>query len=284
METVLRSATREVALGPDRPFVLIGERINPTGRKALARELAEGDYDRVRADAVKQEGAGAQMLDVNAGVPGLDEAAVLSRLVEIVQEEVDLPLAIDSSVATALTAALERCNGKPLINSVTGEEERLETVLPVVAAAGAAVIGLTHDESGISMDPGERLGIARRIVERAGAHGVPAEDVVIDPLAMSVGADPEAARVALETIRLVRAELGCNLTLGASNISFGLPGRTGLNATFLAMAIDAGLTSAIANPMTEQVRNAILATDVLLARDPFARQWIALHRQQSTTP
>jgi len=283
METVLRSATRETRIGPDQPFVIIGERINPTGRRALAAELSVGDFDRVRADARNQAAAGARMLDVNAGVPGVDEAELLVRLVEVVQDEVDVPLSIDSSVAEALTAALPMCTGKPLVNSVTGEEERLARILPVVAETGAAVIALAHDEGGISMDPHERLAIARRIVERAGEHGVAAEDVIIDPLAMSVGADPQAARVALETIRLVRSELGNNLTLGASNISFGLPGRAALNATFLAMAVEAGLTSAIANPLSEGVRTAILATDVLLARDPFARSWIGMHRQVEAT-
>lgn len=283
METVVRSASQELVIGPDRPFTVIGERINPTGRKAMAAELAAGNFERVRSDARRQAAAGAGMLDVNAGVPGVDEAELLAELVRVVQDETDLPLSIDSSVAEALAAALPVCAGKPLVNSVTGEEERLAAMLPVVAEAGAAVIGLTHDENGISMDPRERLAIAERIIERAGEYGVPPQDVIIDPLAMSVGADPQAARVALETIRLVHSELGSNLTLGASNISFGLPGRASLNAAFLAMAIQAGLTSAIANPLTESVRTSALATDVLLARDPFARSWIGLHRQKEAT-
>lgn len=278
METTLASAGRQVVIGPDRPFVIIGERINPTGRRALAAELQQGDFERVRADALAQIEAGAAMLDVNAGVPGADEPRLLIEVVERVQEVADVPLSIDSSVADALAAALPRCRGKPLVNSVTGESERLERILPLVKQHGAAVIGLAHDEKGPSADPRERLRVARRIVERAADHGIPAEDVIIDPLAMTVAADPEAGRVALETIRLVRQELGNNLTLGASNVSFGLPARPQLNAAFLALAMAVGLTSAIANPLSEPTRWSVMAADVLLARDPHGMAWIRRHR------
>jgi 5-methyltetrahydrofolate--homocysteine methyltransferase len=281
VETTLRSASREVVIGPERPFALIGERINPTGRKVLAAELERGDLERVRADARAQVEAGAVILDVNAGVPGVDEAELLVEMIRAVEEVTDLPLSLDSSVPAALEAAMEVCKGKPLVNSVTGEEERLEKLLPLVKRSGAAVIGLVHDEAGISMDPEERLRIARRIVERAADHGIPAEDVVIDPLAMTVGANPDAGRVTLETIRLVSRELGNNLTLGASNASYGLPGRSVLNATFLAMAMGAGLRSAIANPLAAEVRETVLAADLFLGRDRYARAWIQAQRRKT---
>lgn len=280
MDTILESPAKKVNIGPQSPFVIIGERINPTGRKALARELQEGNMERVVADVLAQVGAGAAMLDVNAGVPGADEAALLVRLVEMVQETTDVPISIDSSVVAALEAALPAVPGKPLVNSVTGEEERLESILPLVGRHGAAVIGLAHDEAGPSMDPEERLRVARKIVQRASDHGIPPQDVIIDPLAMTVGADPNAANVALETIRLVRQELGNNLTLGASNISFGLPDRQIVNAAFLALAMGAGLTSAIANPLAEGARLTVLAGDLLLARDPYGMAWIQEHRKQ----
>ena len=279
METVLRSATTEVVIGPDRPFVLIGERINPTGRKLMAAELKDGNLDRVRADAIAQVEAGAALLDVNAGVPGVNEGELLVSIVRAVQESVNVPLCIDSSVIEALQVALPMCGGKPLVNSVTGEDERLAALLPLIKEHGAAVIGLAHDERGISMDPVDRFRAARHIVERAVEHGIAPEDVLIDPLAMSVGADPMAPAVALETIRLVRREMGNNLTLGASNISFGLPGRARLNAAFLSMAMEAGLSCAIANPLSEEARLALLAGDVLLGRDRFARSWIKTHRE-----
>jgi len=247
METVLESATKKVVIGPDKPFVIIGERINPTGRKVLATQLEAGDFTTVEQDAVSQLEAGAVMLDVNAGVPGADEAKMLVGLVELVQELTDAPLSIDSAMDSALAAALPVCQGKPLVNSVNGEEERLETILPLIQERRAAVIGLAFDESGPSMDPEERFRIAKLIVERAADHGIPPEDVLIDPLAMTVGAEPQAAVVALETIRLVRQELGNNMTIGASNISFGLPGRKIINNSFLALAMAAGLTSAITN-------------------------------------
>ena len=280
MQTILESPSDKGVIGPDSPFVIIGERINPTGRKALAREIQEGNLERVVADALAQVDAGAAMLDVNAGVPGADEPALLVQLVKMVQETSTVPISIDSSVVAALEAALPVCQGKPLVNSVTGEEERLESVLPLVARHGAAVIGLAHDEAGPSMDPAERLQVARKIVQRAADHGIPAEDVIIDPMAMTVGADPQGANAALETIRLVRQELGSNLTLGASNISFGLPDRKIINATFLALAMGAGLTSAIANPLAEGARSTVMAADLLLARDPYGMAWIQEHRKR----
>lgn len=278
METVVESRTRKVVIGPDRPFTIIGERINPTGRKVLAAELLLGDFTRVIADAEGQVESGASMLDVNAGLPGTDEADLLARLVEQVQEVTDVPLSIDSSIATALAAGLEAAHGKPLVNSVTGEEEKLEAILPLVARRRAAVIGLTLDEAGPSSDPAERLRIARRIVARAADHGIPAEDLVLDPLAMTVGAEPQAALVTLETLRLIREELGANTTLGASNISFGLPRRRALNASFLALAAGSGLTSAIANPLDTEAMRAVRACDALLARDPYGMEWIRAHR------
>ncbi len=281
METVLESKKQKVVIGPDRPFAIIGERINHTGRKKLAQELREGNLDRVLSDAEAQVQAGAAMLDVNAGVPGADEAALLVKILRMVQEIVDLPLSIDSSVVEALEAALPEYQGKALVNSVTGEEERLEKLLPLVKKHGAAVIGLAHDEAGVSMNPEDRLRAARRIVERAADHGIASENVLIDPLVMPVGAEPTAAAVALETARLVRQELGNNLTCGASNVSFGMPGRKLLNAAFLPMAMQAGLTSAITNPLTVEVRKAVLAADVLLGRDAYARTWIQVHREEN---
>jgi 5-methyltetrahydrofolate--homocysteine methyltransferase len=280
VETVLESKKRKTIIGPDRAFVVIGERINPTGRKKLAEELLGGNLDRVRADAQAQAKAGASMLDVNAAVPGADEAALLVELVRTVQDVTDLPLSIDSSVAEALEAALPVYEGKALVNSVTAEEERMERVLPLVKRFGAAVIGMSMDESGIPVDPEARLGAARRIVERASDHGIPSEDVVIDPLVMALATDPKSVEVTLETIRLVRRELGCNLTCGASNVSFGMPGRRGINAAFLPMTMYAGLTSAITNPLVPEVRIAIQASDALLGRDPYGVQWLKARREE----
>ncbi|MGB6364495.1 MAG: dihydropteroate synthase [Thermoanaerobaculia bacterium] len=279
METILESPSKSVVIGPDQPFVIIGERINPTGRKALAAQLQEGNFDMVRADATAQVEAGAGMLDVNSGVPGADEAKLLVEMVEIVQKIVDVPLSLDSSVAAALAAALPVCQGKPLVNSVTGEEERLEQLLPLIKQRGAAVIGLALDEEGPSNDPAVRFTIAKKIVERAADHGIPPEDVIIDPLVMTVGADQQAALVTLETIRRVRQEMGNNLTVGASNVSFGLPGRPVLTAAFLALAMGAGLTSAIANPLSAESGLTVKACDLLLGRDPHGMAWIKAHRK-----
>jgi 5-methyltetrahydrofolate--homocysteine methyltransferase len=282
VDTVLRSRGGEVVISAERPFVVIGERINPSGRKALAAEMTEGRLDRVRADALAQVRAGAHVLDVNAGVPGIDEPALLTAAIRAVMEVADVPICIDSSVIEALEAALPVCGGKPLVNSVTGEDERLDRVLPLVKEHGAAVIGIANDETGISMVPEERLAIARKIVDRAAAHGIPAEDVVIDPIAMTVAAEPAAAVATLATMRLIRAELGVNMTCGASNVSFGLPDRPSVNAAFLPLAMDAGLTSAITNPLEPLVHLAVLAGDLLLGRDEYAMRWIADFRARRT--
>jgi 5-methyltetrahydrofolate--homocysteine methyltransferase len=279
VETVLESPTKTVIISPSRPFVIIGERINPTGRKRLAAEMAAGDFSRVISDAKAQVAAGAQVLDVNAGVPLTDEAELLAEAVRLVQEVVDVPVCIDSSVVKALQAGLQSAKGKPLVNSVTGEEERLEAVLPLVAEAGAAVIGISNDETGISFDPRERLAVAKKIVERAEQYGIPRQDVLIDPLAMPVGAVQGAGRHLFEIVRLVQEELGCNTVCGASNISFGLPNRQALNATFIAMAIAAGMTCAITNPLESEIKNAILAADVMLGRDDNCMAWITAQRQ-----
>jgi len=278
METVLTSPTQEVRIGPDLPFVIIGERINPTGRKALAAEMAAGDFERVKSDALAQVAAGAHMLDVNAGIPMIDEPAVLADVVQLVQELVEVPLCIDSSIVAALEAGLSVYKGKALVNSVTGEDERLEAVLPLVAEHKAAVIGITNDESGISHDPHARFNVARKIVERAESYGIPRQDVLIDPLAMPVGAVNTAGVTLFTITRRVREELGCNTVCGASNISFGLPDREGLNTAFLAMAISAGMTSAITNPLVESVRKTVLAGNVFMGVDENCLAWLKYQR------
>jgi 5-methyltetrahydrofolate--homocysteine methyltransferase len=281
METILRSPTREVHIGPGRPFVIVGERINPTGRSRLAAEMAAGEFTRVRADARAQVEAGAHLLDVNAGIPLVDEPALLAEAVGIVQAEVEVPLSIDSSIVKALEDGLAAYRGKALVNSVTGEDERLESVLPLVARHGAAVIGIANDETGISEDPAVRFAVARKIVERAESFGIPRQDVLIDPLAMPIGAMRSAGASLFEIVRRVRGELGVNTICGASNISFGLPDRPGLNAAFLAMAIASGMTCAITNPLEESIRKAILAADVLMGHDENCAAWLAAHREAS---
>jgi len=278
METILTSPTREVRIGPDHPFVIIGERINPTGRKRLAAEMTAWDFERVRTDAVAQVQAGAQMLDVNAGIPLADEPAILAEAVRVVQGVVDVPLSIDSSIVAALEAGLKAYQGKPLVNSVTGEDDRLESVLPLVSQYSAAVIGITNDETGISEDPDIRFAIARKIVERAESYGIPREDVIIDPLAMPIGAVRTAGVSLFTLVRRVREELGCNTVCGASNISFGLPDRATLNATFLAMAIAAGMTCAITNPLEESTRKTILAANVFMGHDENCLAWLNAQR------
>ena len=280
METVLTSPTRVVRIGPEQPFVIIGERINPTGRKKLANEMAAWDFERVRADALAQVQAGAQMLDVNAGIPLADEPAILAEAIRVVQGLVDVPLCIDSSVMAALEAGLKTYQGKALVNSVTGEEERLEWVLPLVKEYGAAVIGISNDETGISEDPDERFRIAKKIVERAESYGIPRQDVLIDPLAMPIGAMPNAGRSLFTIVRRVHQELGVNTICGASNISFGLPDRQTLNATFLAMAIASGMNCAITNPLEENIRKTILAADVLMGLDENCQNWLSAQRQE----
>ncbi|UCH58568.1 MAG: dihydropteroate synthase [Anaerolineales bacterium] len=279
IETILSSPTQVVKIGPQHPFVIIGERINPTGRKKLAAEMAAWDFERVRADALAQVEAGAHVLDVNAGIPLVDEPAVLAEAVRIVQSVVQVPLSIDSSVVAALQAGLAAYQGKPLVNSVTGEQDRLEKVLPLVAQYKAAVIGITNDETGISEDPAVRFGIAKKIVERAESYGIPREDVLIDPLAMPVGAVRTAGTTLFTIVRRVREELGVNTVCGASNISFGLPNRTMLNATFLSMAISAGMTCAITNPLEESLLMTVLAADVFMGLDENCMAWLKAQRR-----
>jgi 5-methyltetrahydrofolate--homocysteine methyltransferase len=280
METIVRSRSKEVVISADRPFVVVGERINPTGRKVLAAEMKAGVMDRVRADAVAQVEAGAQMLDVNAGVPGVDEPALLVAAIKAVGEVTDVPLCIDSSVIEALEAALAAYEGKALVNSVTAEDERMDRILPLVKKYGAAVIGMSNDETGITMVPQERVEIARRIIERAEYYGIPREDVVIDPIAMTVAADPQAGLITLETMRLIKEQLGNNMTCGASNVSFGLPERPVINAAFFPVAMHAGLTCAITNPLIGEVRKAVLASDLLLGHDEYAMRWISSFRAE----
>jgi len=278
-DTVVSSETREVVIGFERPFVLIGERINPTGRRLLAEEMKNGDFSRVETDALNQVGAGAQMLDVNAGIPLADEPALLARAVELVQSLTDVPLSIDSSIVAALESGLLAYRGKAMVNSVTGEEERLEQVLPLIAKHGAAVVAISNDETGISEDPDVRFEVAKKIVGRAADHGIPREDVVVDPLVMPIGAMATAGNQVFHLIRRLRDELGVNTTCGASNISFGLPNRAGINAAFLAMAIGAGMTSAITNPLEAEIRQSIMAADVLKGRDPNCATWIKTYRE-----
>jgi 5-methyltetrahydrofolate--homocysteine methyltransferase len=277
MHTTLQSRSSTVVIGHDQPFCVIGERINPTGRKRFAEELRNGDLSTVGLDARAQVDAGADMLDVNAGIPLVDESELLKDMLGEVAATVDVPICIDSSVIEALEAGLSVYEGKALVNSVTGEDDRLEEILPLVARHGAAVIGLANDETGIPETPQQRLEIARKIVSAAGDHGVPPEDVVIDPLAMTVGAATDAVTITLQTISLIRDELGVNMCLGASNVSFGLPRRHALNAAFLPMAMAAGLTSAIMS-CAEEVVSAVRASDLLLGHDEWGARWIAEHR------
>jgi 5-methyltetrahydrofolate--homocysteine methyltransferase len=249
-DTVISSATREIVIGFDRPFVIIGERINPTGRKLLAAEMAAGDFSRVEADALAQVAAGAHMLDVNAGIPLADEPAILARAIQLVQSITDVPLSIDSSIVAAREAGLAVYKGKALVNSVTGEADRLETVLPLVKKYGAAVVAITNDETGISEDPDVRFEVAKKIVHRAMDHGIPASDVVVDPLVMPIGAINHAGVQVMRLVKRLREELKVNTTCGASNISFGLPARDGINSGFLTMAIASGMTSAITTRCT----------------------------------
>jgi 5-methyltetrahydrofolate--homocysteine methyltransferase len=278
LDTILESKTKTVVIGPGRPFVIIGERINPTGRKLLATEMSAGNYDRVRNDAIAQVAAGAHMLDVNAGIPMADEPAILAEAIQIVQSLVDVPISIDSSIVAALEAGLSVVEGKPLVNSVTGEEERLEQVLPLIKKYGAAVIGISNDEAGISHDPDLRFAVAKKIVERAMDYGIPKADVLIDPLVMPAGAVQGAGWVTIQTTRRVREELGVNTVCGASNVSFGLPGRQALNGTFLAMMIANGLMAAITNPIEPGIKQAILAADLFMGHDENCVAWITAAR------
>jgi 5-methyltetrahydrofolate--homocysteine methyltransferase len=278
-DTVISSATREVVIGFERPFVMIGERINPTGRKVLAAEMAAGDFSRVESDARAQIAAGAQMLDVNAGIPLADEPAILAKALQLVQSITDAPLSIDSSIVAALEAGLAVYKGKPLVNSVTGEEERLESVLPLVKKYGAAVVAISNDETGISEDPDVRFEVAKKIVHRAADHGIPVSDIVVDPLVMPIGAINQAGVQVMRLVGRLRNELKVNTTCGASNISFGLPAREGISATFLSMAMAAGMTSAIMNPMHTEIVKAVMAADVMMGHDPDCARWIRRFRE-----
>jgi 5-methyltetrahydrofolate--homocysteine methyltransferase len=278
-DTIISSATKEVVIGFDRPFVIIGERINPTGRKILAEEMAAGDFSRVERDAIAQVAAGAHMLDVNAGIPLADEPAILARAIQLVQSVTDVPLSIDSSIVAALEAGLAVYKGKALVNSVTGEEERLEAVLPLVKKYGAAVIAISNDETGIAEDPDERFAVAKKIVERAADYGIPASDIVVDPLVMPLGAVNLAGVQAMHIIRRLRNELKVNTSCGASNISFGLPARGGINAAFLCMAIGAGMTSAITNPCHDEVIKAVMGADAMMGHDASCMRWLKRYRE-----
>jgi 5-methyltetrahydrofolate--homocysteine methyltransferase len=276
METRLTSATKEVVIGNNRPTVLIGERINPAGKKKLAESLKAGNMEILRREAVEQIKAGADVLDVNVTVFGLDETPLMPLAVKAVLEVTDVPLCLDSANSAAIQAALKVYKGKPLINSVSGEERSLERVLPLVKEYGAAVIGLTQDDNGIPKDARTRIAIAEKIVDRADKMGIPREDIIIDCLALAVGADPQSAVIALGTIREVKARLGVNMTLGASNISFGMPDRLLINCSYLAMTIAAGVTCPVVD--VAKVRPSILATDLLLGRDKRARRYIEAYR------
>ncbi|MCG6889146.1 MAG: dihydropteroate synthase [Gammaproteobacteria bacterium] len=278
-ETVVSSATRELVIGFERPFVLIGERINPTGRKIMAEEMKVGDYSRVQSDALAQVAAGAHMLDVNAGIPLADEPRILAEAIQLVQSLTDVPLSIDSSIIDALEAGLVVYRGKALVNSVTGEDESLDRVLPLVKKYGAAVVAISNDETGISEDIDVRFKVAQKIVNRASDYGIPACDVVVDPLVMPIGAINSAGREVLRLIHRLRTELKVNTTCGASNVSFGLPNRNGFNGAFISMAIQAGMTSAITNPLHAEVVAASLGADVMLGKDPDCGRWIRQFRE-----
>ena len=280
LTTVVSSADQVVEISRDRPTVIIGERINPTGRKLVLAALQEGNFNLIRQDAVRQVEAGATILDVNAGVPGADEPALLPQVLREVMDEVDVPLCIDTADPEALAAALAVYEGKPLINSVNGEERSLKAVLPLVKEYGAAVIALCMDDDGIPETPEQRLSVAAKILERANKLGIGAEDVVIDPLALTMGADSNAGRITLETTELITREFGVNITMGASNISFGLPDRKYINSTFIALAIRAGLTCPITNPLVPEVNIAILAANLAMGRDEYGMNWIQAYRRR----
>ncbi|RIK44420.1 MAG: methyltetrahydrofolate--corrinoid methyltransferase [Chloroflexi bacterium] len=283
MNTVVKSPTKTVLIGPDQPFVIIGERINPTGRKKLEAEMLAGDFSRVLRDAQAQIAAGAHILDVNAGVTSVNpqetEPAIMVQCVELVQSVTDVPLCIDSSVVPALIAGLKAAKGRPIVNSVTGEEERLEAILPVVAEYNVPVIGICNDESGISYDPKVRLAVAKKIVVRAESYGIKREDLLLDPLAMPVGAVNTAGIDLFTIVRMIREELGCNTVCGASNISFGLPNRHLIDSVFIPMAIAAGMTCAITNPLEKSIRHAIYAADVLMGHDESCQRYLTAMRE-----
>ena len=281
-KTLVSSATKEVVIGFDQPFVMIGERINPTGRKLLSEEMSKGDFSRVEQDTLAQVAAGAHMLDVNAGIPLADEPKILADTIKLVQSLTDVPLSIDSSIVAALQAGLEVYQGKALLNSVTGEEERLKEVLPLVKKYGCAVVAISNDETGISEDPDVRFAVAKKIVDRAKDYGIPSSDIVVDPLVMPIGALNSAGMQVIKLVRRLQEELKVNTTCGASNVSFGLPNRNGINSAFLTMAIASGLTSAITNPLHESVMQSVLGADVMMGNDPNCVRWIKRYRQPVT--
>ena len=277
--TIISSKTKEIIIGPDQPFVIIGERINPTNRKLLAEEMKAGNLERVQQDAMSQINAGAQILDVNAGVPLADEPKILADSIKLIQSISDVPLCIDSSIVEALKCGLEAYQGKALLNSVTGEEERLETVLPLVKQFGCAVIGISNDDSGISEDINVLFEVAKKIVQRAMDYGIPKEDVLIDPLVMPIGAINDAGKQVLELIKKLQNELQVNTTCGASNLSFGLPNRHGLNTAFIAMAIANGMPCAITNPLEKEIMQSIRGANVVMGHDPECSDWIMNYRE-----
>ncbi len=277
--TLLSSHNKEIIIGFDKPFTMIGERINPTGRKLLAEEMKNGDYSRVEMDTLAQVAAGAQMLDVNAGIPLADEPKILAETIQLVQSITDLPLCIDSSIIDALEAGLSVYKGRALVNSVTGEDESLDRVLPLVKKYDAAVVAISNDETGISQDPNVRYEVAKKIVERAQDYGIKAQNVVVDPLVMPVGAINDAGKQVLQLITRLRTELKVNTTCGASNFSFGIPNRNGMNAAFITMAIGAGMTSAIVNPLHAEVVQAVRASDVIMGHDPDCSNWLVNYRE-----
>lgn len=280
-DTVISSATRELKIGYEQPFVIIGERINPTGRKILAEEMKNGDYSRVESDALAQVAAGAKMLDVNAGIPLADEPKILAQAIQLVQSITDVPLSIDSSIIAALEAGLEAYQGKPLLNSVTGEDERLEAVLPLVKKYNCAVVAISNDEAGISENPDDRFDVAKKIIQRAADYGIHYSDIVVDPLVMPVGAVNSAGRQVLHLVRRLREELKVNTTCGASNFSFGIPNRKGMDGHFLSMAIGAGMTCAITNPLHEEVMQGVMSADVVMGHDKNCAKWLKKYRSPS---
>lgn len=280
LTTTISSKTKTIEINRAKPTAIIGERINPTGRKKVLEALKEGNFDIVRDDAISQVEAGAAILDVNAGVPGTDEAQLLKQVMTIVMEVTDVPLCIDSNNPDALAVALSLYEGKALVNSVNGEEASLATVLPLVKEHGAAVIGLCMGDDGIPETPEKRLAVAGKIIERAGKLGIPVEDVIIDPLVLTLGADSKAGQITLETIQLIVEKFGVNMTMGASNVSFGMPDRKFINAVFIAMAIQAGITCPITNPLVAEINTAVLAADLSMGRDEYGMQWIKAYRKR----
>jgi len=278
MHTVLKSATKTVTIGHDQPFCIIGERINPTGRKQFQMQLRENDLSRLAIDVEQQVSGGADVLDVNMGVPLTDEPALLGRAITMIQSLTDLPICIDSSIIEALQVGLETYQGKALVNSVTGEDDRMDLVLPLIKKHGAAIIALPNDETGIPATVAERMAITEKIVRKVEKYGISLDDLLIDPLAMPVGADPDSVKITLETIHSIREKWGLNMTLGASNVSFGLPYRHAINAAFLPAAMSHGLTSAVMDSRTPIIVEAVRAADLLLGLDPWGANWISRFR------